>query len=121
LVLSLLKQSSAIDRLQATNVSFSLPNIDNQVVCALVKALESDPDPNVKIKCAEVLATHLKPDSLNTIFGDALEYQNEPLIQLILINYLQSIGNDESKRIVSNFINSGKADEFVCSEVKKNI
>jgi len=121
LVLTLLQQPSASDRLQATNVSFSLPNIDNQVINALVKALENDTDPNVKIKCAEVLAAYLKPDSLNKIFGSALEYQSEPLVQLVLINYLRSIGNAESKRIVNNFINSEKADEFVRSEMKHSL
>ena len=121
LILTLLQQSSASDRLQAANVSYSLSIIDNQVTMALIKALENDPDPNVKIKCAEALATHLKPDTINRIFGKALDYQNEPLIQLILIDYINSVGNDESKRIVNNFINSGKADEFVQSEVKKTI
>lgn len=119
LILTLLQQSSASDRLQAANVSYSLSSIDNQVITALIKALENDPDPNVKIKCAEALATHLKPDTINRIFGKALDYQSEPLIQLILIDYIKSVGNDESKRIVNNFINSGKADEFVRSEVKK--
>lgn len=120
LVLTLLQQPSTSDRLQATNLSFSLSNIDNQVVNALVNALKNDPDPNVKIKCAEVLATHLKPDSINQVFGDVLDSQIEPFIQLILIDYIKSTGNAESKRIVRNFINSGKADDFVKSEVKKS-
>lgn len=121
LVLTLLQQSSASDRLRAANVSYSLLSFDDQIISALVKALENDPDPNVKIKCAEALATHLKPDSINKIFGNALELQNEPLIQLILINHLKSIGNPESIRIVNNFINSEKVDDFVKSEVKKSI
>jgi len=121
LVLTLLQQPSFSDRLQATNISSSIPIIDNQVVTALVKALESDPDPNVKMRCAEVLAAHLRPDSLSTIFGNALDYQEEPIIQLILINYLKSIGNAKSKRIINNFINSGKADEFVRSEMQHSI
>lgn len=121
LVLTLLQQSSASDRLQAANVSNILPDLDDQIIAALVKALESDSDPNVKIKCAEALAIHLNPDSLSKIFGNALELQKEPLIQLILINYLKSIGNTESMRIVNSYLNSDKVDDFVKSEVKKPI
>lgn len=119
LVLALINQSSVSDRLLAANVSFSLSDVDNQIISALVKALENDPDPNVKIKCAEALAAHLKPDSINRVFGNALEFQTEPLIQLVLIDYLRSIGDAESNRIVKKFIGSDKVDEFVKSEVKK--
>jgi hypothetical protein len=121
LVLTLLQQPSFSDRLQATNISFSLPVIDNQVISALVKALESDPDPNVKMRCAEVLANHLNTDSISKIFGNALDYQEEPIIQLFLINYLKSIGNVESKRIINNFINSDKASDFVRTEIQHSI
>ncbi len=119
LVLSLLQQSSVSDRLQAVNVSNSMYGVDKQIIDALVNALNNDPDPNVKIKCAEALAMHLKPDSINRIFGNALNNQREPLMQLILIDYIQSIGDAESNRIIQNFVYSDKADDFVKSEVKR--
>lgn len=120
LVLSMLKQTSASDRLQAANVSYTISNIDNQVIAALIHSLENDPDPNVRIKCAEALTMHMKPDSLCKVFEKALDYQNDPYMQLMLINLISSINDPESGKVLQNFINSNKADEFVRSEVKKS-
>jgi hypothetical protein len=121
LVLTLLKQSSASDRLQATNVSYTLSNIDNQVYSALIASLENDPDPNVRIKCAEILVLHMNPDTLCKVFEKALDYQNDPFMQLLLINYISSINDPQSNKILINFSKSNKVDEFVRSEVKKTL
>lgn len=119
LVLSLLKQSSVSDRLQATNVSFSMSNLDNQVIVALVNSLENDQDPNVRIRCAEILSLHVRPDTLIKIFEKSLDHQTNPFMQLLLINYISSIDDLRAKSIIKDFTNSDKADEFVRSEVKK--
>lgn len=121
LVLSLIQQSSSSDRLQAANVSYSIDAIDNQIISALVNALLHDDDPNVRMKCAEALAVHIKPDSLNNIFSHALNFQEDPFMQLMLINYLSSNSNPELVKVISDFLKSGKADEFVSSEVKKTL
>jgi hypothetical protein len=121
LVLTLLKQSSASDRLQATNVSYSLSNIDNQVYSALITSLENDPDPNVRIKCAEILVLNMNPDTLCKVFEKALDHQNDSFMQLLLINYISSINDPQSNKIIINFSKSNKVDEFVRSEVKKTL
>lgn len=121
LVLTLLQQSSVSDRLQATNVSYSISNLNEQVLSALINSLENDSDPNVRIKCAEALAMHLKSDTACKVFERALSYQNDPYMQLMLINLISSINTPESKAILTKYLKSNNTDEFVRSEIRKSL
>jgi len=54
-MLSLLKQQSASERLRGVNWSYQIEQPDEQVLSALLRALDSDPNVNVRLAAVDAL------------------------------------------------------------------
>ncbi|WP_020531454.1 HEAT repeat domain-containing protein [Flexithrix dorotheae] len=87
-MLSLLKQESASDRLQAVNISYEMEEADNQIINALIHTLNTDQNDNVRLAACEALGHYTdKPLVINALI-ETLTQQQDPEIQLVIIDLL---------------------------------
>ncbi len=88
LVLTMLEQSSASERIRALNIGLSPSQVDRQVLDAFIETLNSDKSINVRIKAAEALSIfHQEPYAVEALIR-ALNRQNDPAVQITIIDLL---------------------------------
>ena len=88
LVLSMLEQNSASERIRALNIGLPASLVDRQVLDAFLATLNSDKNVNVRIKAAEALATFRgEPHAVEGLIK-ALNHQEDPAVQITIIDLL---------------------------------
>jgi len=88
LVLSMLQQQSASERLQAVSYSQREERLDPQVLSALLRTLRSDSSVDVRLAALEALSQHHSQAQVRRGVTDALQSQQSPLVQVALIDQL---------------------------------
>jgi len=86
--LSLLQQQSASDRLRGVEWSYRLAPPDEQVLSALLRALDSDPNVNVRLAAVDALHQFGADSAVRKGLLRSLEVQRSPLVQFELINLM---------------------------------
>jgi HEAT repeats/Putative zinc-finger len=86
--LSLLQQQSASDRLRGVEWSYRLAQPDEQVLSALLRALDSDPNVNVRLAAVDALHQFGTDDTVRKGLLHSLAEQRSPLVQFELINLM---------------------------------
>jgi hypothetical protein len=86
--LSLLQQQSAVDRLRGVDYSARMPSMEPQVVEALVRAVDLDPNVNVRLAAINALGKVADNVSVRESLKEALPQEDSPMVQAALIDYL---------------------------------
>ena len=81
-------QSSASQRLQGVTVAMQLSSADDDVVNALVRAMNEDPSSNVRLAALDALATFSQEPDVRKALITSLSTQTDPLVQISLIQLL---------------------------------
>jgi len=87
-VVSMLRQSSATDRLQGVLTSSRIERPDSDVVGALVETLRHDPSMNVRLSAVDALKRFAAQPKVRQGFVEALSASDSPLVQIALIDAL---------------------------------
>ncbi len=116
MVLSLLEQNSASQRIKALNtVQRERPGHDPQIVEALLRTLHTDDNINVRVKAAEALLEFAdRPEVIDALVA-ALPRQEHPEVQITLIDVLVAL---KAKQAVDEFRHILEAEEKL--DVVKN-
>ncbi len=85
---SLRNIESPANRINAVAAAERLPNQGNDVIDALVHALNSDPNSNVRLAALDGLARFYQESYARGKLADALKKQRDPVVQIALINLL---------------------------------
>lgn len=91
LVLSLLKRESAADRLQALDYSSDITQPDPEVLAALIKTLDIDPNINVRLAAVDALSNFSNEPSVRRAMALSLLKQQEAIVQMSLIDILTKL------------------------------
>lgn len=81
-------QSSASQRLQGVTVAMQLSGADDDVVNALVRAMNQDPSSNVRLAALDALANFSQEPDVRKALIASLSTQTDPLVQISLIQLL---------------------------------
>ena len=88
-VLSMLQQQSATERLQGVTWSTREEHLDSQVLSALLHTLRYDGSVDVRLAALDALSRHARqPQVHKGILDAALQEQQSPLVQVALIDLL---------------------------------
>jgi hypothetical protein len=88
-VLSMLQQQSATERLQGVTWSTREEQLDPQVLSALLHTLRYDGSVDVRLAALDALSRHARqPQVHKGILDAALQEQQSPLVQVALIDLL---------------------------------
>ena len=85
-VLSMLQQQSASERLQGVSYSRREDQLDPQVMSALVHTLRYDGSVDVRLAALDALSRHGAQPQVHKGVVDALQEQQSPLVQVALID-----------------------------------
>jgi len=87
-VLSMLQQQSASERLQGVSFSRAEAQADPKIIGALLHTLRYDPNVDVRLAALEALSRQSSQAQVRRGVTDALQYQQSPLVQVALIDQL---------------------------------
>lgn len=96
LILSMLQNPSASDRLQAVNVSISETQVDDQILKALVHTLNYDDNVNVRLKAVQAMSQFLGEKEVVNMLLESLLEQSYPQVQIALIEALTTARKKEA-------------------------
>lgn len=88
MLLAMLDDASASERIKAMNVSTRDFQTDQQVVEALINRLQKDENDNVRLKAAESLSEFMSVEGVTGAVIQALELESSPEVQIMLIEAL---------------------------------
>jgi hypothetical protein len=86
LVLSLLEQQSATERLRAFNWTARVDQPNEEILNALLSALHHDPNINVRLRAVEALGGLVQNTLVRQGLIDAASQEESPLVQIALID-----------------------------------
>ena len=87
-VLSMLQQQSASERLQGVSYSQREAHLDPQVLAALMHTLRYDSSVDVRLAALDALSRHAGQPQVRQGVTDALQNQQSPLVQVAMIDQL---------------------------------
>jgi hypothetical protein len=87
-VLSMLQQQSASERLQAVSLSQREDQLDPKVLAALLSTLRYDASVSVRLSALDALSRHASQLQVRRDISDALQAKQSPLVQVALIDLL---------------------------------
>jgi len=119
--LSMLRQPSATDRLQAVSWGARLNEPAPEVVTALRGTLDGDPNVNVRLAAAEALFTFRRNASARQGLLAALSRQDSPLVQLALIDYIVRLEESRAPQVLREFIRQPLLNPAVTKEAEKTL
>ena len=94
--LALLQQPSASERLRGVNWSYRIERPDREVLGALLRALDSDPNVNVRLAAVDALHQFATDATVRQGLLHSLAGQKSPLVQIGLINLMVELKEKES-------------------------
>jgi HEAT repeat protein len=113
--ISMLSQSSAIDRLQGVSMSREVGNPDDRLLDALIRTMETDPNVNVRLAAVDALGKYGDREWIRKALVISLKSQSSPLVQVSLIDLLVDLREPRAKGILTSLA----ADENSPEPVRK--
>jgi hypothetical protein len=111
--LALLEQQSATERLKGVNWSFRLDRPDSEVLSALFRTLDSDPNVNVRLAAVEALGQFSNRTTVKQGLIQSLTRQKSPLVQISLIDLMVALHERQSLQILRKLTNDEKLNQAV--------
>jgi len=87
-MLSLLKQSSSVERLQAVNWSYKVQQPRERIRDALRRALTQDPNVNVRLAALRALQAYADDSLVRQDIINSFSHQSSPLVQTAIIDFI---------------------------------
>lgn len=99
-------QQSASQRIQGVNVALTIKAADDDVVQALAKRMNEDPNTNVRLAALDALSKFHNEPAVRKILVNALSSQKDPVVQIALIQLMVKMKEkavvNELKKIVDD-------------------
>jgi uncharacterized membrane-anchored protein YhcB (DUF1043 family) len=112
---------SATQRLANVRVSYQLKNADNEILDVLVRTMNTDDNVNVRLAAIRGLAGFTEDQEVRRALIQSLESQNDPSIQMMLINILVKIKEKEAVQQFEKLIEDEAVDSTVKDEAQLGI
>lgn len=102
-LMGMMKQESASERLKGIMASYEFEQVDNDIVDALILAMNQDENINVRIAAAEALARFSENEQARMALIASLNNQSYPAVQIKLIDILVSMGDKNALNPMKEF------------------
>jgi hypothetical protein len=97
---------SASQRIQGVNVAMTIEKADDQVVKALIKAMNQDPNTNVRLAALDALSKFYFEPVVKKELIESLSTQDDPVVQIALIQLMVKMNEkkimNDLKRIIDD-------------------
>lgn len=120
-MLSMLKQGSASERLKAVSYSYELLQPDRKVLDALIKTLNHDSSVNVRLAAADALSHFGNETKVRDALIQTLQRQQEPMLQMAVIEILVSLREKRALPEMEKLADQEQAPDFVRDKAKEGV
>lgn len=121
LVLTLLEQSSANQRLQGVSEASKIVKVDEQVINALLKTLNNDPNVNVRLAAIESLSNYVDNALVRQGIIQSIPNQESPIIQVTLANLMLALEEKGSIESFKKLLEKEELDSTVKKKIENTI
>ena len=120
-MLSLLENQSASERIKAVSYAEALPGLDPAVRDALIGTLNGDQNANVRLAAAEALGRFPESEAVRQALVSALEREPDAMLQITLIHLLVNMEEKRAARSIEQLIRRDSTPEVVRSLARKGL
>lgn len=120
MMLTLIEQPKAQERIRAVNLTSELPDADGKVVKALISTLNHDDNLNVRLASLESLLRFRDEPGVRHALIDALKMQDSPLMLVAIADALVAIQEKESVEAMEE-LKGEVEDELVKDKLEESI
>lgn len=120
MVLTLIEQPKAQERIRAVNLVSELPQADQKIIDALISTLHIDANVNVRLAALESLVRYADEPAVRQALVETLARQESPLMQVAVADILVQIQEKSSLEVMKNLKNS-VMDDFVKEKLTESI
>ena len=121
MVLTLLEQPSATQRLKAVSISTELSQTDEKIYEALLKTLNQDPQVNVRLAALDALLGYADQPLVRQGLIEAIPQQDSPLVQITLAEMMVQLQEKRSVDELRQLLDQQSLNEDAEQEIKKSI
>nr|WP_299339416.1 HEAT repeat domain-containing protein [Allomuricauda sp.] len=121
LVLTLLEQPSANQRLQGVSEANKITSVDSIVVKALLQTLNSDPNVNVRLAAIESLTNYLDDPLVRQGLVQSIVHQESPILQVTLANLMVALQEKASIEPFRELLKEKELDTTVKKKIENSI
>jgi hypothetical protein len=121
LVVSLMQQQSASDRLKGVNMSSRIVEKDPKITQSLLDALRYDPSVNVRLAALDVLSGAMDESLVRKTLVDALPTQSSPLVQLAMVELVVESRDKGSLDVLNKMERDPKVNVVVRKKIQQGI
>ena len=118
---TMLKDQSSSFRIQAVNYADEIDTPDEDIIDALVSTLNNDRNVNVRLAAAYALSKFTNVQSVRDSLVKSLPKQNEPILQVTLINILVELREKSALNPIEQIISSDKTMKEVRSVAETGV
>ena len=120
MMLTLIEQPKAQERIRAVNLAAELPSADQKVINALIATLNQDENLNVRLASLESLTRYADQAEVRQALVDALKMQDSPLMLVAIADVLVQIQATSSLKTMQELIESTE-DQIVKEKLKQSV
>ena len=121
LILTLLEQPSANQRLQGVGEANKIVAVDEIVIKALLKTLNNDANVNVRLAAVESLTNYVENPLVRQGLVQAIQNQESPIIQITLENLIFYLQDKASIDPFNQLLKNQELDTTVKKKIKNSI
>jgi len=121
MVSAMLEEHSAMDRIKAVSYTDDMEMPDLEVINVLVKSLKLDKSPNVRIAAANALEKWNELPVVRAELVRAMDFQEDPIVQITLINMLINIGEKSAIKPFRKIVDDEAIEELVRKQAQIGI
>lgn len=121
MMLTMLEQPSAIERLKAVNISQEMDDATQKVTDALLQTLNKDENVNVRLAALDALLRYAAQPSVREGLIAAIGKQDSPLVQIALAEAMVKLQEKSSVQQLEELLQKEDLNEDVEKKVKESI
>ncbi|MEM0941069.1 MAG: HEAT repeat domain-containing protein [Bacteroidota bacterium] len=120
MMLTLIEQPKAQERIRAVHLAAELPQADEKVILALITTLNHDENVNVRLASLESLLSYSERAEVRRALINALKMQESALMQVAIADVLVQIQEKSSLEAMEN-VKENVEDEMVKQKLEQSI
>ncbi|MEM8969524.1 MAG: HEAT repeat domain-containing protein, partial [Bacteroidota bacterium] len=121
MVLTLLEQPSAMQRLKAVSISTDLTSVDEKIHQALLRTLNEDPQVNVRIAALEALIPYSQNSLVRQGLVRSIAQQSDPLMQIALAQAMVELQEKQAVRALEDLLEKEDLNQDVKQTIEQSL
>lgn len=121
MVLTLLEQPSAMQRLKAVSISTDLSSSTEKIHHALLRTLNEDPQVNVRLAALEALLPYASDSLVRQGLVQSIAQQNDPLIQIALAQTMVELQEKQAVEPLEDLLKKDGLNQDAQQTIKQSL